>query len=91
MALLRRKIDADLIKWKNNPDRKPLIVKGARQIGKTSSIEHFAEMNYSNIVQINFALQKQYLGIFDNGFDVDTIVKNISFINPASGLFLAIH
>ena len=37
--LLRRKVDSYLMVWKNNPDRKPLIIKGARQIGKTRSIE----------------------------------------------------
>ena len=38
MELLRRKIDRDLASWKSNPDRLPLIIKGARQIGKTESI-----------------------------------------------------
>ncbi len=82
MSRLRRKIDQYLIDWKNNPNKMPLIVKGARQIGKTESIETFAKNNYTNIVEINFALDKQYLHIFDDGFDVDTIIKNISFINP---------
>ena len=48
--LLRRKIDAYLVAWKNNTDRKPLIVKGARQIGKTRSIESFATQNYKNVI-----------------------------------------
>lgn len=60
----------------------PLIIKGARQIGKTESIETFANNNYKSIVEINFALNKQYLDIFDNGFDIDTIIKNITFKNP---------
>lgn len=82
MELLKRKIDMYLANWKSNPDRLPLIVKGARQIGKTSSIENFALNNYKSIVGINFALQKQYKSVFDDGFDVDTILKNISLINP---------
>lgn len=82
MALLKRKIDRYLANWKSNPDRLPLIVKGARQIGKTSSIENFALNNYKSMVGINFALQKQYKSVFDDGFDVDTILKNISLINP---------
>ena len=61
----------------------PLIVKGARQIGKTESIRTFARNNYPRIVEINFALQPEYHGIFDQGFAVDTIIRNISFINPA--------
>ena len=51
--MLKRKIDQYLIRWKDNPDRLPLIIKGARQIGKTFSIEHFAK-NYKNFIEINF-------------------------------------
>lgn len=80
--LLKRKIDTYLVAWKNNPDRKPLIIKGARQIGKTRSIEQFANMNYTNVIQINFVEQKKYKAIFDDGFEVDTILKNISLLNP---------
>ena len=82
MELLKRKIDDYLIHWKENVERLPLIVKGARQIGKTASIEMFAEKNYQSVVEINFVLQKQYKSIFDDGFEVDTIIKNISLINP---------
>jgi predicted AAA+ superfamily ATPase len=82
MKLLKRKIDKYLVEWKANTNRLPLIVKGARQVGKTESIRFFANNNYENFVEINFALQKQYCSIFDDGFDVDTILKNISFLNP---------
>ena len=82
MSRLKRKIDKYLIDWKANKDKKPLIVKGARQIGKTDAIENFAQDNYKNIVEINFALQKQYKSIFNDGFEVDTIIRNISLINP---------
>ena len=82
MGRLVRKIDKYLIQWKENIEKFPLVVKGARQIGKTEAIRHFATNNYKSIVEINFALQKQYKGIFDNGFEVDTILKNISLINP---------
>ena len=82
MPRLKRKIDKYLIEWKNDKNRLPLIVKGARQIGKTESIENFGKNNYENVVVINFVLQKQYKNIFDDGFDVDTIIRNISLINP---------
>lgn len=82
MELLKRKIDQYLIEWKANPQRLPLIVKGARQIGKTASIELFASTHYKSVVEINFVLQKQYQSIFDDGFEVDTILRNISLINP---------
>ena len=82
MEILKRKIDKFLIEWKNDKDKKPLIVKGARQIGKTESIRNFAKNNYKSVVEINFILQKQFQDIFDNGFEVDTIIKNISLRNP---------
>ena len=81
MQLLKRKIDKYLIEWKNDPNHMPLIVKGARQIGKTESIKHFTKENYKSVVEINFALQKQYKDIFDDGFEVDTIIKNITMHN----------
>ena len=80
--LLKRKVDAFLVAWKNNPNRKPLIVKGARQIGKTHSIELFARKNYESVVEINFIEQKRYKNIFDGGFEIDVILKNISMLNP---------
>ena len=82
MELLKRKIDKYLIKWKNSKDKKPLIVKGARQIGKTESIRNFAKKNYKSVIEINFILQKQFKDIFDDGFEVDNIIKNISLRNP---------
>lgn len=82
MERLRRKIDDFLIEWKQSKDKLPLIIKGARQIGKTDSIENFAKNNYKYFVEINFALQPEYKTIFDNGFDVDVIISNISMINP---------
>ena len=82
MELLKRKIDKYLIDWKNNPEKKPLIIKGARQIGKTESIRNFAKSNYKSVIEINFVLQKQFKDIFDDGFEVDTIIKNISLRNP---------
>ena len=81
MPRLKRKIDNFLIEWKNNKDRLPLIVKGARQIGKTDSIENFARNNYKYFIEINFALQPEFKSVFDNGFNVDTIISNISLIN----------
>ena len=83
MGRLARKIDNDLIKWKENKNRLPLIVKGARQIGKTDAIVNFAKNNYKHYIEINFILQKQYQSIFDDGYDVDTIIKNITLINPS--------
>lgn len=83
MQLLERKIDTYLLNWKQNPNRKPLIVKGARQIGKTESIKSFGMANYESVIEINFVLQKKYRAIFDDGYEVESIIKNISLLNPS--------
>lgn len=80
--LLKRKIDKYLTDWKNRPDKKPLIIKGARQIGKTRSVEWFAGQNYASVIEINFIEQKKYREIFNDGFEVDAILKNISLLDP---------
>ena len=80
---LRRKIDDFLKEWKKKPDRKPLIIKGARQIGKTESILEFAGKNYANVININFALEEKYKTIVSDGYDVNSILSNISLIDPS--------
>ena len=79
----RRKIDAFLNDWKADPFHKPLIVKGARQIGKTESILHFAKDNYENVVYINFALEKKFMQILADGYDLKSVIKNISLADPS--------
>lgn len=79
---LKRKIDSFLTNWKEDKDRMPLIVKGARQIGKTESILHFANSNYKNVIYINFVFDKKYQVILDDGYDAEDVVKNISLVNP---------
>lgn len=83
MAYLRRKIDTYLDEWFNSVNKKPLIIKGARQIGKTKTIEEFAKRHYENIIEINFVLSPEYRDIFDDGYDVDKIIKNISLKDPS--------
>lgn len=83
MKLLRRKIDRFLEEWKADANHKPLIVRGARQIGKTESIRQFARTHYTNVIEINFVFQKQYKQIFSDGYEVDQIIKNISLIDPS--------
>lgn len=80
---LQRKIDSFLSNWKKNEDRKPLIVKGPRQIGKTESIKKFAEENYTSVIEINFVTSEKYKQITADGYTADAIIKNISLINPA--------
>lgn len=80
---LKRKIDSFLSAWKADVDRKPLIVKGPRQIGKTESISRFAMENYESVININFVTSPKYKMIAGDGYDTDTIIKNISLIDPS--------
>ena len=80
---LKRKIDAYLDVWKADPERKPLIVKGARQIGKTESIRRFSVGRYKSVIEINFALEPKYKTITEEGYDVESIVRHISLLDPS--------
>ncbi len=80
---LQRKADKFLEDWYANKDRKPLIVKGARQIGKTESIRHFAKKHYENIIEINFVEQPKFKRITEDGYGVDDVIKNISRLDPS--------
>ena len=81
MLYLKRKIDAFLAEWKANPDRKPLIVKGPRQVGKTESINRFGDMNYQSVITINFVEEPKYKMITADGYKADDIIKNIYLQN----------
>lgn len=81
---LKRKIDRFLTEWKANPDRKPLIVKGCRQVGKTRSIRHFAKTaKYESFIEINFVKEAKYKNIIVDGYTASSIIKNISLIDPS--------
>ena len=82
MDRLKRKIDKYLIDWKNDNNKMPLIIKGARQIGKTNAITNFGEKNYKTFIQINFVFQPEFKTIFNDGFVVDNIIKNITLKMP---------
>ena len=64
---LRRKFDAWLELWKSDPNHKPLLVKGARQVGKTESIRHFANAHYDNVIEVNFVFQPEFKQITADG------------------------
>ena len=83
MLYLKRKIDFFLSAWKSNPDRKPLIVKGPRQVGKTESIRRFGEQNYKSVISINFVEEPKYKMITTDGYKAEGIIKNISRIDPS--------
>lgn len=83
MQYLKRKIDRYLDDWKKDSDRKPLIIKGARQIGKTESIRTFAKQNYDNIIEINFVEEPRFKTITQDGYSVEQVVKAITRIEPS--------
>ena len=61
---MKRKILNDLMKWKENPHKKPLIIKGARQVGKTYIIREFAQEAYEDLVEINFERDLEFIDLF---------------------------
>lgn len=80
--MLRRKIDKKLIEWKNRKGHKPIVLTGARQIGKTTSIEMFGKKNYSSFIEINFHEFPEYKQIFSKGYSAEEVVRQLSMINP---------
>lgn len=83
MLYLKRKIDAFLQEWKQNPNRKPLIVKGSRQVGKTESITQFGQSAYESVVYINFVEEPKYKMITADGFKAADVIRNISRMDPS--------
>jgi len=73
---INRQIDADLSAWKNSPRRKPLLLRGARQVGKSSSIRHLAS-SFRYYIEVNFEKQPELSGIFDTA-DVKDITTKLS-------------
>lgn len=79
---LRRKFDDWLGLWIKDPNCKPLLVKGARQVGKTESIRHFANANYENVIEVNFVFQPEFKQITADGYKAENVIKRMSALNP---------
>lgn len=71
---MKRDIYDKLVKWKNEPYRKPLVIEGARQIGKTWILEEFARNEYENYILIDFKKDRNAKLIFQSGFDMSKIL-----------------
>ncbi len=67
----------ELIKWKESKDRKPLIIRGARQVGKTWLMREFGKNYYEKCAYINFDENKRMEGLFSNGFDIERIIQGL--------------
>ena len=82
--MLQRKIERILIKWKNTPNHKPLIIKGCRQCGKTFSVNAFAKEYYTHVVYLNFFEHPDYKLAFEGSKQIDSIVMNLTALLPNS-------
>ena len=75
--MFNRYIEVELKKWKISSIRKPLIIRGARQVGKTSVIRKFGQENFGQVIEINLEKRDQFL-VFDKAINVDDFLKRIS-------------
>lgn len=67
----------ELVKWKDSSRRKPLVIEGARQVGKTWLVKEFARQNYKQLAYVNFENMKVLQNVFIQDFDIDRIVTAI--------------
>lgn len=82
--MLKRKIETYLSDWKRSDNKKPLVIKGVRQCGKTYIVKKFAKDNYENVVYMNFILEPDKKSAFAGNLDVETIILNLSALIPDS-------
>lgn len=82
--MLKRKIESVLAEWRNSESKKPLVIKGIRQCGKTYIVQKFAKENYESVIYMNFMLEPNKKSAFIGNIDVDTIILNISALIPGS-------
>ncbi|MGM9694401.1 MAG: ATP-binding protein [Alloprevotella sp.] len=82
--MLKRKIESILSQWKHTENRKPLVVKGIRQCGKTFIVQKFAKENYESVVYVNFILEPDKKAAFIGNIDVNTIIVNLSALIPGT-------
>lgn len=82
--MFRRKIENTLLTWKNTVDKKPLVIKGCRQCGKTSSVLDFAKKNYKNVIYIDFHKEKDLCKLFDGSLEIDYLIMVLSATIPTA-------
>jgi len=80
--MLKRKQYDELLRWKSRKDKQCLVVKGARQVGKTFIIEQYARENYKHHATLNFEKNPAYKTIFDGDLDIETLIKQITLRVP---------
>ena len=77
MSYLKRNIDNTLLEWKTDANRKPLLIRGARQVGKSSAVEQLGK-TFDNFIVVNFEKNKKLKVIFDGDLDVKEICLKLS-------------
>jgi len=77
---MERKIDSRLILWKKSRNRMPLIVQGARQVGKTYSIAEFGRKHFANMLYLNFESNGELARIFDRDLNPGRIIRELSVL-----------
>lgn len=80
--MLQREVTTEIKKWKETQNHKCLVIRGARQVGKTFTVEHFCREEYNSFIEINFLETPSMKKIFSGDLDVKTIKKNISLYLP---------
>ncbi len=80
--MFKRKIESVLARWKENPNHKPLVIKGVRQCGKTSSVLDFARKNYKNVIYLDFHRQEDLSELFSGSLETDYLTLMISAAIP---------
>jgi predicted AAA+ superfamily ATPase len=75
---VKRQLYKQLIKWKNNPNRKPLILQGARQVGKTYLVSEFGKKEYQQFIYLNFEQTLELSSLFLDDLIPENIIENIS-------------
>jgi predicted AAA+ superfamily ATPase len=94
MNFFVRNYDQYFIEWKNSINRKPMLLAGARQVGKTSSVKKFGRENYKNIFELNFMRDQEILSnVFDDGLQPSSILENAQIalgkpFNPEADLLV---
>ncbi len=80
---MKRAIEKELILWKNKSDRTPLIIRGARQVGKSFTVEDFGKKNFQNVVVVNFEEKSQAKSCFES-LDTQDILKKLGYLYGTS-------
>lgn len=92
--MLKRKIYDELVAWKKDDGHKALVIKGARQVGKTFIVREFAKENYEHYIELNFIADPTLIRLFDESLDVNSLVRKISlalhddYLKPGCLIFL---